>query len=196
VTTTFELDGFTLLPCRCGARDAYFRDEMVEWANADLAKGDPSHLRFTGLLCRKCGTGVGGDDDSPELRCGWVDGWNTSFMMGRDPIDGPFLPSADGKRSAEFMHLDMLDGHTTNAFGALMMFGCKRDQATEVLRYFKAKAALEDQLGFVRTGIPIDDEKREQRDAVIAGLEEFLRTGDFKTAMVSRLQKWAPRKQS
>lgn len=193
--TTFTLDGFTLLPCSCGATSAQFVDEEREYLNGNNPAYDPNagkttRERYVVLQCLTCGMGLGGRDSSHEDKCGRVDVWNTSFMLGRDPLVGPFLPSADGTLSAELVHLDMLDTHTTNAFGAFMMFGPTPEKAGPILRYFKAKAALEDQLGHARSDMPLTPEHLEQRAAMIEGLEEFIRTGDFKTAVLARIQKW------
>ena len=180
---TFICEGFTLLPCQCGSTGARFYDKEAEDKKAGLRYIGLAIGRSTfGLKCVSCGQGTLAQSDTPENRCGMVDGWNTSYMMGRDPVDGDVLPSADGSRTAEFVRLDMLDDHTTNGFGAFMMFGRKKEQAEAVLRYFRKKAELEDACGCARTGVPITSHSIAQRTAMIEGLAEYIRTGDFEAA--------------
>lgn len=80
----------------------------------------------------------------------------------------------------EFQRLDNLDSQVTALFGYFMEYNQTKRTAEVVLGAAREKAVMEDRLGFARTGHPMDEEKRRQRRAIMAGLECFIESGDMR----------------
>lgn len=172
MSKTIIVDGFLLLECpKCKSLGLCFE------------KYPPSTHVDTGetiegpwfIKCHGCGSMSAGGYEKAHV----VDDYNSGPYSGRDPLVEP-PASADGKRTAQETHLDVLDHTISGGMGYFLLFDKTIEGAKRLLKIMYKKQELEEKLQRVRSDVPITPLARRQRAMIINGLEGFVATGDLR----------------